>query len=127
MASQLQQRGSAVWFLTEQACCLMLAQGNVTDDFQACRRAVEYLAADDPEAVSEFEARTGIVKGDPSGIADYDTECYNGKERDLFCAMYRMLTCGNDPATPNDARTALLNSAEIIASFYGANVAPAAV
>ena len=125
MASKLQQRGTAVWFLTEQACCLMLAQSEVTDDFQACRQAVEFLAADDIEAVMEFNTRTGIVKGDPGALADYDIECYDSKERDLLGAIYEMLTLGNNPQVPDDARAALLKSAEIIASFYGADIASA--
>jgi hypothetical protein len=124
MASQLQKRGSAVWFLTEQAYCLMMAQGRETDEFRACREAVEYLAGNDKEAMDDFITQTGGSPGDPGGVAadDYDTEYYPGKDRDLAGALYALLHRGYDPATPEPARAALLKSAGIIASFYGADL-----
>lgn len=120
MACQLQQRGNAVWFLTEQACSLMMAQGKETEDFRTCREAVEYLAGNDKEAVDEFLERTGIIAGNPGGIAaDYDLEEYHEKDRDLARALYTLLTRGHDRSVPEPTRATLLKGAEIIASFYG--------
>jgi hypothetical protein len=122
MASQLQQRGNAVWFLTEQACCLMLAQGEETDDFGACRAAVEYLAGDDREAVTEFLERTGLAPGNPGGLAaDYDLEEYREKDRDLAGALYDLLTRGHDCSVPEPTRASLLKGTQLVASFYGAD------
>lgn len=127
MAKQPCNRGSAIWFLTEQACCLVLVQGKETDDFNACRQAVEFLAGDDKKTVAEFLERTGAIEGNPGDLADYDLRDYCRKERDLLGAVYELLTCGHDTSVPEGTRTALLKSAEIIASFYGAETGPFAL
>jgi len=124
MASQLQERGETVWFLTEQACCLKTENGKETDHFLACRQAVEFLARNDQEAVGEFFAKTDAIVCDPDNLADYDAEEYDSREADLLKAAFELLVYGNDPAVPKDIQTALLKSAETIVSFYGTDVPP---
>jgi len=120
MSASTEQRG-AIYFLTEQACCLVLAQGTTdTDDFRVCRESVEYLTGGDAMSVEEFLTRTGVVKGDPGGLADYDTEEYDRKKRDMLAAVSALARRYQDPATPEDIRPTLLKAADLVASFYGA-------
>jgi hypothetical protein len=64
----------ALYFITEQACCLAQVQGTAGEDFLACQKAAEYLAGDDTDAIIAFDERTSAVKRDLSGLEDYDTE-----------------------------------------------------
>jgi hypothetical protein len=120
MISGTKKRGSAAWFLTEQACCLAQADRRDTDDFHACKEAAEYLAGNDTEVMDEFLAHTGAVEPNPD--ADYDTEVYNGKDRDLAGALYTLLTLASDTETPERMRKTLENSAGLITAFYGADL-----
>jgi hypothetical protein len=120
MASKTNERGTAAWFLTEQAECLAQAGRLDTDDFRACRDALEYLTRGDAETMDAFKMRTEAVEPNPD--ADYDAEDYYGKDRDLASALYTLLTRASDRETPEQARTALTKGAGIIAAFYGADL-----
>jgi hypothetical protein len=117
MTEQIPKRGTTAWFLTEQACCLAQAGHRESDDFRACLNAAKYLAGGETDALT---VRADIAMCDPD--ADYDTEDYQGKDRDLAGAIYTLLARGHDAGTPEQARTALLRSADLIAAFYGADL-----
>ena len=106
----------ALYFVTEQACCLAQAQGRETDDFRACQAAAEYLAGGDAETMAAFTERTGTIKRDPD--ADYDTEQYEGKRKDVGEAVSALNVLGTAEDTPEQVKGLLLKVADIIAAFY---------
>jgi hypothetical protein len=108
----------ALYFVTEQACCLAQAQGRETDDFRACQEAAQYLAENDEAALADFNERTGATKRDLTGLEDYDTEQYNGKEDDIRAAVTALSGLGRAEDTPEDVRVALFKTADLIAAFY---------
>jgi hypothetical protein len=108
----------ALYFVTEQACCLAQAMGRDTDDFRACQDAAAYLADGDAEALAAFRERTEAVQCDLTGLEDYDTEQYEGKTEDVREAVSALNVLGTAGDTPEEARGALLKVAEIIAAFY---------
>jgi hypothetical protein len=108
----------ALYFVTEQACCLAQAQGRDTDDFRAFQEAAEYLAGGDANALADFHARTEAMKHDLTGLEDYDTEQYDGKRNDVASAVSALNYTGSAPDTPDGIRGALLKAADIIAAFY---------
>ena len=108
----------ALYFVTEQACCLAQAQGRETDDFRAFQEAAEYIAGGDANALADFHARTSAVQHDLTGNEDYDTEQYDGKREDVITAVSALSYQGSAPETPDGIRGALLKTADIIAAFY---------
>jgi len=116
-------RGDALWFVTEQACCLAQASGRETGDFSACRAAVEYLSDGDAGALAYFSEQTAAVTHDQAGDADYDTENYEGKENDMRKAVTKLahLGLGLDLTAPLEQREAYMKAADLIAGFYGAD------
>jgi len=114
-------RGDALWFVTEQACCLALASGRETDDFRACQAAAESLADGDAGALAYFGERTAAVTHDDTGFEDYDTESYEGKENDLREAVTRLAHLGLDMQAPVEKREAFMKAADLIAGFYDAD------
>jgi len=108
----------ALYFVTEQACCLAQAQGRETDDFRDFQKVAEYLADGDAGAIADFKERTGAMKHDLTGLEDYDTEQYDGKENDVRDAVSALSCLGSTPDTPDVIRGALLKAADIIAAFY---------
>ena len=108
----------ALYFVTEQACCLAQASGRETDDFRACQDAAEFITDGDPCAFIAFQARAGAVQRDLTGHEDYDTEQYEGKTDDVREAVSALNYSGSAPETPDGIRGALLKVAEIIAAFY---------
>ena len=121
MANTAIKRGGVMYFLTEQACCVKQAKGVFTDDYRACWDAVEYLACDDADALDEFDKRINAVNHDLTGLEDYDTENYEGKESDVREAIAELIRLANDPDTSDDRRRVrvILKAADIIAGFYG--------
>jgi hypothetical protein len=117
----------ALYFVTEQACCLAQAQGRETDDFRAFQEAAEYLAGGDANALADFHARTEAMKHDLTGLEDYDTEQYEGKRDDVREAVSALNVHGSAPDTPDGVRSALLKVADIIADFYDVDNAIATV
>ena len=111
-------KNDALYFVTEQACCLAQATGRDTDDFRACQDAAEFITDGDPCAFTAFQARAGAVQRDLTGHEDYDTEQYEGKDDDVREAVSALNCTGSAPDTPDGIRGALLKSAEIIAAFY---------
>ena len=65
----------AIYFLTEQASCLLQAHGKETKHFKICEQAVHYLVKGDPELLKPFKERMAVTTHDPD--ADYDTEQYD--------------------------------------------------
>ena len=106
----------ALYFVTEQACCLVQATGRETDDFRACQAAAEYLAGGDAETMAAFRERTDAMNHDPS--ADYDTEQYEGKRKDVGEAVSALNVLGTAEDTPEQVKGLLLKVADIIAAFY---------
>jgi len=113
---------SALYFVTEQACCLAQATGMDTDEFRACRDAAEYLANGNSGAMSDFHEQTSAVKRDPTGLEDYDTESYEGKELDMRDAVIQLMQHGLCDCTPEAIRPQLLKTADMIADFYGVGI-----
>jgi NTP pyrophosphatase (non-canonical NTP hydrolase) len=107
----------AIYFLTEQAHCLIQARGKDNEHFKICEKAVRYLTKGDPELLQPFKERTSDVKHDPD--ADYDTEQYDGKEADMLVAVEYLANLANDPGTPADKAGILKQGADLIAGFYG--------
>ncbi|MDR1604068.1 MAG: hypothetical protein LBS10_04665 [Gracilibacteraceae bacterium] len=114
----MQKQKDALYFVTEQACCLAQATGRETDDFHACQDAAAYLADGDAEALADFRGRTGAVQRDLTGLEDYDTEQYDGKIEDVREAVSALNVLGTAGDTPEETRGTLLKVAEIIAAFY---------
>jgi len=110
----------ALYFLTEQARCLAQASGRETDDFRVCLESAEYLANGDADTLAHFREQTEAVRRDPTGLADYDVEDYDGKATDLCAALNELALLGLDETVPEAARQALLKAAEIISGFYEA-------
>jgi hypothetical protein len=108
----------ALYFVTEQACCLAQAQGRETDDFRAFQEVAEYLAGGDEGALADFRERTGAMKHDLTGLEDYDIEQYDGKRADVVDAVSALNCRGSAPDTPDGIRGAILKAADIIAAFY---------
>jgi hypothetical protein len=111
----------ALYFVTEQACCLRLVQSEETDDFRACREAAHYLAGGD---LKGFDERTNAVKHNPT--QDYNTEQYEGKSADVRHAVAELARLGQSADTPADKCDPLMKVAEIIAAFYGMDEAESA-
>jgi hypothetical protein len=116
---QSTRQKDALYFITEQACCLAQASGRETDDFRACRDAAEHLADGDAGALADFLERTGAVQFDPAGFEDYDTEQYDGKENDVREAVSALVCLGARADMPEEKRGRILKAADIIAAFYG--------
>ena len=112
----------ALYFVTEQACCLAQASGRETEDFRACRDAAEYLTDGDAGAFAAFRERTETVQHDATGREDYDTEQYEGKRDDVREAVSALVCSGTAPDTPEEKRGILLRAAELIAAFYDEDV-----
>ena len=108
---------NSIYFLNEQARCLIQAQGAEYAEVKICEQAVRYLAKGDPELLQTFKERTDGVQHDPG--ADYDTEQYEGKEADTRRAITDLITLAKDPGTPTDQGEILTQSAQMIAEFYG--------
>ena len=108
---------AALYFLTEQACCLAQSSGRETDWFRACREAVEYLTGGDADAMEDFLTRTDAVE--PASTEDYDTEEYEGKECDVRTAVSLLEHLSLDVGTPDSKRGPLKKAADLIAGFYG--------
>ena len=118
---------SAFYFVTEQACCLAQASGRDTDDFRACHDAAEYLSDGNEEMLAAFTERTSAVKRDLTGLEDYDTEQYDGKEQDINEAVSALSFFGTAEDTPEQIRGSLLTAADLIACFYDVDNAISAV
>jgi hypothetical protein len=108
----------ALYFVTEQACCLAQAQGRETDGFRVCQEAAEYLAHIDADAATYFLERTGAAARDLTGLEDYDIEQYAGKENDAGRAVTTLSALGRSTDTPEGVRNTLLEAADLIAAFY---------
>lgn len=108
---------NAVYFLTEQACCLLQAQGEKTEHFNICEEAVRYLVKGDPELLQPFKERTSTVKHDPN--ADYETEQYDDKSADIRTAIEYLASLAKEPGTPAEKGEILSQGARLIAEFYG--------
>jgi protein involved in temperature-dependent protein secretion len=119
-------RGDALWFTTEQACCLAQNGGQDNEWFKVCETAAEYLTDGDAEAMSRFREQIAEVKPDPDG--DYDLAEYEGKADDMRTSVTRLAHLGLDLTAVPETRAALMKTAELIADFYGAgNVLDAAI
>jgi hypothetical protein len=113
------EKKSALYFITEQACCLAQAQGTAGEDFLTCQKAAEFLADDDTDAIMAFYERTSEVKRDLTGLEDYDTEEYEGKRNDVRAAVIELTKLSTSEDIPSDKREALMKVADLIAGFYG--------
>jgi len=120
------ENSTALYFLTEQACCLAQVSGRETDDFRVCREAVEYLSDGCADALGDFLARTDAVKLDPTGLEDYDIEEYPGKDHDVHAAVSLLESLGHNTDTPADKQALLIKAANLIADFYGIDDTPEA-
>ncbi len=109
------KRGSTVWFLLEQARCLMQASTALTTGIDECIRAASYLA---PETTESYIAAIKTAEPKPEWL-DYELEDYPQKDRDLAGALYTLSTLGNDASLPEEDRIAMRSSANLIATFYG--------
>ena len=107
----------AVYFLTEQVCCLKQAHGKETEDTIICEKAVRFLVKGDPKLLQPFNERTAAVKHDPN--ADYDTEQYDGKDADIRTTVANLLKLSKDPGTTAENGEQLNHGARMIAEFYG--------
>jgi len=112
----------ALYFVTEQACCLIQASGRDTDDFRACHEAAEYITDGDAGAFAAFQERTSAAQHDPTGLEDYDTEQYEGKIHDVREAVSALVCSGIAPDTPDEKRGVLLKAADLVAAFYDLEV-----
>jgi hypothetical protein len=110
---------NALYFLTEQACCLAQNQGVETEHFHVCRETAEYLADGNTDIIKAFDERTGSVKRDFTGQEDYITENYEGKRDDVRAAVVELTNLSKNTNTPDDKRGATTAAAYLIASFYG--------
>ena len=110
----------ALYFVTEQACCFAQARGMENEHFLACKGAAEYFAGDDTDALRDFHEKTTSTKLDPN--ADYDTEDYAGKERDIHSALAELAGIAKSPDTPDNTRSTLMEVAGIIAAFYDVEI-----
>ena len=108
----------ALYFVTEQACCLAQAQGRETEDFRAFQEVAEFITNGNADALADFKERTEAVKQDFTHSEDYDTEQYEGKRDDVREAVSALSYQGSAPETPDGIRAALLKAADIIAAFY---------
>jgi hypothetical protein len=122
-----QPRGDALWFVTEQACCLTQNCGQGKEWFKACEAVAEYLTDGDAEALARFREQIGGVTPDPDNDRDYDPEDYEGKDADIRAAVTKLATLGSNLTERPETRTALLKTAELLADFYGAGDALDAV
>jgi len=114
-------RGS-IHFITEQACCLIQAQGKIPtgkagEDLEICKKTMQFLTKDDPELMQAFNERMNAVKHDPD--ADYDTEQYDGKNAEIRNAVAELITHANAPETTAEQSEILNRAVEMIAVFYG--------
>ncbi|MCL2853110.1 MAG: hypothetical protein FWE20_08780 [Defluviitaleaceae bacterium] len=108
---------NSIYFISEQARCLIQAQGTEYAEVEICEQAVRYLAKDDPALLQTFKERTDGVQHDPG--ADYDTEQYEGKEADTRRAIIDFIAIAKEPGTPADQAEILTQLAQMIAEFYG--------
>jgi hypothetical protein len=109
-------RGSA-YFLTEQACLLIQAQGKECEDAKICEQALRFITHDDAVQMQAFKDRTDATNHDPT--ADCDTEQYDGKKTDVRHAVADIMDYASIPDTPIDQHEVLKQAAEMIAEFYG--------
>lgn len=118
----VESRGSA-YFLTEQACCLIQAQGKESTDAKICEQALRFITHDDAAQMKAFKERTEATAHAPD--ADYDTEQYDGKKTDVRHAVADITSYANIPDTPIDQKEVMVQAAEMIAEFYGMDDEPA--
>jgi hypothetical protein len=119
MAHEEMEKRKAVYFITEQACSLTLVQGATdTDEFRACREAMEYLADGDEALVGEFLSRTGIRGGDPGGLAMDDVDEYFPMLFDLCAAIIELAKRARDTDTPKNMRDTLLKTVVLISGIH---------
>jgi len=105
------------YFITEQACTLIQAQGSESKHLALCEQAMELMSKDDAEKIKTFKSQTLAVKHDPD--ADYDTEDYDGKKTDIRHAVADIMSLANSPDTPAEQKEVLTEVADGIADFYG--------
>ena len=107
----------STYFLTEQACCLIQAQGKESKDARICEEALRLITKDDPVQIQVHKKRTDATKHNPD--ADYDTEDYEGKKTDIRHAVADIMGYAGTPDIPAEQKNVLEQAAEMIASFYG--------
>jgi len=107
----------SLYFITEQACTLIQAQGLESKHLALCEQAMELMSKGDAEKIKTFKSKTLIVKYDPD--ADYDTEDYDGKKTDIRHAVADIMSLANSPETPTEQKEVLTEVADGIADFYG--------
>ena len=109
-----------IYFLTEQACCLIQAQGKESEDAKVCEQALRFITNNNAEQMQTFKDRTEATSYAPD--ADYDTEQYDGKITDVRHAAADIMSYANIPYTPVDQKEVLAQAAEMIAAFYDVDV-----
>jgi len=112
-----EQRKTAAELLTEQACCLIQAQGKDSKDAKICEQALRLITKDDLEQMQAYKERTDATKYAPD--ADYDTEDYEGKETDIRHTVANIMGIVGTPDILAGQKEILEQAAEMIASFYG--------
>jgi len=107
----------SLYFITEQACTLIQAQGSESKHLALCEQAMEFMSKGDAEKIKTFKSKTLATKHDPD--ADYDTEEYDGKKTDIHHAIADIMSLANSPDTPAEQKKVLTEVADGIADFYG--------
>ena len=107
----------SLYFITEQACTLIQAQGSESKHLTLCERAMEFMSKGDAEKIKVFNNKTLTIKHDPD--ADYDIEDYDGKKTDIRHAVADIMSLANSPETPAELKEVLTKVADGIADFYG--------
>jgi len=112
-----QQERGTLYFIIEQACCLIQARGRDFKDLKICEQAAQIITKGDPEQMQTYKERTDAVIYAPQ--ADYDTEQYDGKDADIRDAVADLVNLSKEPNAPAEQVTILIELAEMIADFYG--------
>jgi len=111
---------NSIYFITEQACCLIQAQGKESKDLKICEQAIRFLVKGDPELLQEFKERTNAMSHDPE--ADYNVEEYDGKRVDVYNAITDLMNLAKAPDTAAKQGEMLQQAAQMIEKFYGMEI-----
>ena len=107
----------SLYFIIEQACTLIQAQGLETKHLRNYESALEIMSKGDAEQMRNFNSKALATEHNPD--ADYNTEDYDGKKTDIRHAVADMMSKANSPNTPAEQREVLTEVAGGIADFYG--------
>lgn len=111
------EKRDAIYFITEQTCCLIQAIGKESEDVKICEQAMQFLTHNNLEQLKAFKEHTDAAVHNPN--ADYDTEQYDGKRTDVRHAVDDLMELSIASETPTEQGERLRQVAQMIEAFYG--------